>query len=146
MASGFVGAPLLGQIFPLADGIRVRLRLAHFSDRREIARLLVRQGQDPLAQDGLDPARGESVADRLVQFDPRRRYVLCASALIDSTEQLVGVGAIDLDGEEAGEPDLLVVDSELGQSPDSLLTEALTGLLWGALVGAAQAAARSRAA
>ena len=36
------------------------------------------------------------LADHLVQFDPRLRYVLCACALIDSSERLVGVGAIEL--------------------------------------------------
>jgi hypothetical protein len=146
MAPSFVPGPLLGQTFPLTDTVRVRLRLAHFNDRRAIAGLLARHGQDLLAREGGEPVESRWVADRLVQFDPRRRYVLCACALIDSSERLVGVGAIDLEGEDTGEPDLIVVDSELGESPDPLLTEALTGLLWGALVGAAQAAARSRAA
>ncbi len=146
MASSFTAGPLLGQTFPLADDVRVRLRLAHFSDRRAIADLLARHGQDLLAREDHDPVPGDWMADRLVQFDPRRRYVLCACALIGSTERLVGVGAIDLDGDEVGEPDLIVVDSELGEEPEPLLAEALTGLLWGALVGAAQAAARSRAA
>jgi hypothetical protein len=137
-SSAFIPGPLLGQTFPQADGVHVRLRLAHFSDRRMIAELLARHGRDAALQDGL--------AERLVQFDPRRRYVLCACALIDGTERLVGVGAIDLDADGGGDPDLMVVDSELGGAADPLLTEALTGLLWGALVGAAQAVVRARAA
>jgi hypothetical protein len=136
VTSSFIPGPLLGQTFPLGDDIRVRLRLAHFSDRRAIAGLLAHHG--PELQDGL--------AGRLVQFDPRRRYVLCACALVGGAERVVGVGAIDLDQDEFGEPDLLVVDSEVPGAADPLITEALTGLLWGALVGAAQAVGRGRAA
>lgn len=138
MAFVFTPSPLLGQTFPLGDGIRVRLRLAHFSDRAAIADLLNRQGPQG--------APNPRIAERLVQFDPRRRYVVCACALIDSTERLAGVGAIDLDPAAATEPDLLVIDEELAGARDPQFSEALTGLLWGALVGAAQASARARAA
>jgi hypothetical protein len=138
MASAFNSGPLLGQTFPLADDVRVSLRLAHYSDRQRIAGLLERHGSD---------RQGDGVqAGRLVQFDPRRRYVLCACALIEGSERLVGVGAIDLDADPVAEPDLIVIDSELGDAVSDQVSEALTGLLWGALVGAAQAAARARAA
>ena len=140
MARSFIPGPLLGQTFPLSDGVRVRLRLAHFSDGPAIAALIARTE----GGDGADPhAR---VADRLVQFDPRRRYVLCACALIDSSERLVGVGAIDLGTGEVAEPDLMLIDPELDEATGPQHTEALTGLLWGALVGAAQAVVRARAA
>jgi hypothetical protein len=139
MASRFTPSPLLGQSFPLGDAISVRLRLVHFSDRRAIADLLARHGPGQAGED-------DRLADGLVQFDPRRRYVLCACALIESSERLVGLGAIDLYGPPPVEPDLVVVDAELGEGTDPAITEALAGLLWGALVGAAAAAARSRAA
>jgi len=138
MASHFTAGPLLGQSFPLADGVDVRLRLAHFNDWPAIAKLMSAQNPEltPTAPD----------ARRLVQFDPRRYYVLCACALIDSSERLVGVGAIDMTGDATGEPDVLIVDPELVEFTNAQAGEALTGLLWGALVGAAQAAARARAA
>ncbi len=85
-------------------------------------------------------------ARRLVQFDPRRCYVVCACALIGSTERLVGVGAIGMTDDGVGEPDVMIVDPELSEATDPQVSEAVTGLLWGALVGAAQAAARARAA
>lgn len=138
MASNFISGPLLGQTFPLSDDVRVRLRLAHFSDRPKIAALLARQPREGAPNEGL--------AEQLVQFDPRRRYVLCACALIDGAERLVGVGAIDLDHHEVSDPDLMVIDSEVDAVAEPLVTEALTGLLWGALVGAAQAVVRARAA
>ncbi len=138
MASRFPTSPLLGQSFPLADGVSVRLRLAHFSDWPAIARLMARQRAE-LAPNAPD-------ARRLVQFDPRRCHVVCACALIDSTERLVAVGAIDLTAAGASEPDVLIVDPELAELTGAQVSEALTGLVWGALVGAAQAAARGRAA
>jgi hypothetical protein len=91
-------------------------------------------------------AQAAPEARRLVQFDPRRCYVVCACALIDSSERLVGVGAIEMTADEASEPDLMIVAPELAELADPQVSEALTGLLWGALVGAAQAAARARAA
>ena len=138
MASSFTPGPLLGRTFPLAKGVGVRLRLAHFSDWPAIAELMTDQSA------GIAQAAPE--ARRLVQFDPRRCYVVCACALIGSTERLVGVGAIEMTADGAGEPDVMIVDSELAEITDPQVSEALTGLLWGALVGAAQAAARARAA
>jgi hypothetical protein len=138
VASSFTPGPLLGQTFPLAEGVAVRLRLAHFSDWPAIAELMTRQPAET----------GEAIpeARRLVQFDPRRCYVLCACALIGSAERIVGVGAIEMAAEEAGEPSVLIVDPELAEITDPEVSERLTGLLWGALVGATRAAARGRAA
>jgi hypothetical protein len=130
--------PLLGLTFPLTEEIGVRLRLAHFSDWPTIAALLCRQGQD-MAQAGPE-------ARRLVQFDPRRCYVLCACALINSAERLVAVGVIDLASGESSEPDLMILEPEVAEIAGPETGEALTGLLRGALVGAARSAARGRAA
>jgi N-acetylglutamate synthase-like GNAT family acetyltransferase len=124
-------SPFLGPGFLLADGLRVRLRLARSSDVGAIAKLFARHGQDVTVD--------ELAVGQVVQFDPRRRYAVCATALIDSTERLIGVGAIDLDPHEVGEPDLLVVDPDV---PEAEVGE----LLWDALVGAAQVTARGRAA
>src|SRR5436309_15516096 len=60
----------------------------------------------------------------LVQFDPRRRCVICATALIDAAERLVGVGSIDLDHPGAG-PDTLLVAGEHAEDVAALLAEAL---------------------
>ncbi|MFL5823781.1 MAG: hypothetical protein ACJ764_10105 [Solirubrobacteraceae bacterium] len=130
MAENPTPSLLLGQSFPLPDGLRVRLRLARTTDVDTIAELFSRRGQ-PVNQDDLK-------AGRVVQFDPRRRYVLCATALIDSAERLVGVGAIDLDPHEVGEPDLLVFDPSVGAPVGELL--------WNALVSAAEVTSRDRAA
>jgi hypothetical protein len=99
-----------------------------------------------MTRQGTEVESATADARRLVQFDPRRCYVLCACALIGSTERLVAVGSIDLTPDSAGEPDALIVDPEMAEITDPQVSEALTGLLWGALVGAAQAAARARAA
>ena len=98
MARSFDPGALLGGSFTLDDDVRVRLRLARSSDSAMIRDLVARVG-----------SRRELQLARLVHFDPRHRAVICATALIDSTETLVGVGAIDLDG--TGEPEVVIVDA-----------------------------------
>jgi hypothetical protein len=123
MAETFESGALLGHAYTLAGGLAVRLRLARSSDAPAIMRLLQSHG---LAHSELEPAR-------LVHFDPRRRYVLCATGLVNSTETLHGVGAIDLDG--SAEPELLLVAH--AQPPE------VAGLLRRALVASAHARARA---
>jgi hypothetical protein len=106
----------------------VRLRLARPGDGPGIRALL--------AQHGIDPEEFE--LGRLTHFDPRHRAVICATALIGATETIVGLGAIDVDGNEDAVPDALVVDERL--------TDGLGELLHAALTGRAVAIAQSRAA
>jgi hypothetical protein len=105
----------------------VRLRLAHVSDVRTIAELIRREAAAPT----------ELRAERLVQFDPHRRYVVCATALIDGSQRLVGLGAVDVSRGPC-EPDVLIVDAEFG--------EELPEVLRGTLCAAAELTARTRAA
>jgi hypothetical protein len=80
---------------------------------------------DLLRSQGLDPE--ELQLARLVRFDPRRRLVVCATALIDSREQMLGVGAIELDADPPGRPNFLVTDEEQAGGLDTLLEQALVG-------------------
>lgn len=127
MAFDSAECPRLGQSVLLGNGVRVRLRLAHFSDLGAIAELI--------------QCHGESLAnlhpERLVQFDPRRRYVVCARALVDGTERLAGLGAIDLVA-PPGEPEMLICDPEFGEDLPHVLARVLRG--------AAQASVRAHAA
>jgi len=109
----------MGGSFPLGDGTRIRLRLARAGDAAAIHRLLSLGKPDPV------PLRDPQVG-RLVQFHPRDRLVMCAMALIDARETLVGVGSIEV-GEENPQPELIVVDPALGPELDELLRAALTG-------------------
>ena len=95
------------------------LRLARRRDLPAIEDLYARQG---IAAHQLSLAR-------LVSFDLLSMLVLCATALIDSRETVLGVGAIEL--EHPTEPTLIVVDEAE--------TEGLRGLLFEALVGHATA-------
>ena len=113
MAESFEPGALLGHVYTLADGLPVRLRLARSSDAAAIKRLLAEE----------DRGGSDLETARLVHFDPRRRYVVCATGLVDSTEVLLGVGAIPLDG--ATEPDLLVVGAQRPQELTELLRRAL---------------------
>jgi hypothetical protein len=117
----------LGRSYRLENGLRVRLRLARSSDAPVIAELLEIAGV---------PAE-ELARAALVRHDPRTRLVVCATALIGSTETLIGIGAIDLDSGEV-RPELLVLDPRFPEAVGRLLTSAL--------VGRAEALARRRAA
>src|SRR5438270_13836125 len=128
MADVFESGALLGHQYRLADGCCVRLRLARGSDAPAVKALLERNGIDP----------GDLEATRLVHFDPRRRFVVCATGLVGSTETLLGIGAIALDGHEVTDPGLLVVGERHRAELRHLLTRAL--------VGTASARGRSRAA
>jgi hypothetical protein len=72
-----------------------------------------------------------------VRFDPRERCVICATALVQTRETIVGIGAIKL-GKETPDGVLLVVDEEL--------TGGLAELLQWALLSRARQSGRTRAA
>jgi hypothetical protein len=125
MVSAFDPGALLSHVYALPRGPRVRLRLVQRLDEPEIRALLGQLGTEP----------EDLEVGRLVRFDPRRRVVICATALIDGTEKLVGIGSIEVG---QCEPDKLVVDQ--------VLTDGLDELLVAALNGRARALARARAA
>jgi hypothetical protein len=109
--------PLLGRTYALERGPRVCLRMARFRDRQGIAELLASHRLDP----------GELGLTRLVNFDPGRQLVIVATALVDATERIVGVGAIDLDSAGEMKPTIVLVDDELTGGLEPLVRRALTG-------------------
>ena len=104
---------LLSRSYELPSGPRVRLRLARPTDLPGIRMLLAERGL-PATEIGLE---------RLVRYEPRRRAVICATAPLDGTEAVVGVGAIEL--EPDAEPDILVVDEHVTDGLGPLLADAL---------------------
>jgi hypothetical protein len=73
----------------LDGGLRVRLRLARPGDQRPLVALLERLGYTPSESELLD----------LVRFDPQRRAVICATALIGGRERILGFGAVENHGD-----------------------------------------------
>lgn len=108
---------LLARYYPLPRGPRVCLRLVRPRDQEGIRDLLRAHGSEP---DELEMAR-------LVGFDLRRRLVLCATALVDSAETVLGVGAIEFGAGASAEPTFVVVDERRTEGLDSLLRDALMG-------------------
>ena len=94
MAEGFDPGAMLARFDVLPRGPRVCLRLARPRDAAGIVDLFWSHGLEP---DELEVAR-------LVRFDPRRRIAICATALIDSVETVVGIGAIHLEDSAGGRP------------------------------------------
>ena len=103
---------MMARIHTLPDGERVRLRLARARDEESLRALLRRSC----------PHRREPNPGALAHFDPRHEVVLCATALVDSRHQVVGVGSADLDGEEAPE---VVIDESQNRELAELLRRAL---------------------
>ena len=113
MAEHHSAGALLAQYHPLPRGPRVCLRLARRRDLAGISDLYARLGL---------PVHQLSLA-RLVTFDLLSQLVLCATALIDSTETILGVGAIELD--RPTEPTLVMVDDAETEGLAELLASAL---------------------
>ena len=109
---------VLERIHRLPDGLPVRLRLARAGDQRLLELLLERLGVEASPLE----------VRRVLRYDPRRRVVVCASALIGKTETLVGLGAVDLTDPDA-EPDTLVFDRRLAPELGTLLRDGLRGRL-----------------
>jgi hypothetical protein len=108
---------LLARYYALPNGPRVCLRLVRPRDLDGIRALLHANGR----------TRDELELARLVDLDPRRRFVLVATALIGTIETVVGVGAIELGEPMAAKPTLLLVDGDLTEGLDELLADALVG-------------------
>jgi hypothetical protein len=104
---------MLSRTYALPDGPRVRLRLPQARDAADV-RLLG------------DPPPTDLELTALLRHDPRRRLVICATALVGGREAVVGIGAIDLDG-EAAEPAVLRADPAGGEALPELIGEALVG-------------------
>ena len=104
---------LLSRSYELPSGPRVRLRLARRTDLPGFRALFAQRGV---------PATDFEL-ERLVRYNPRERVVISAMAPIHGAETVVGVGAIDLDGDD--EPDTIVVDERLTDGLGTLLAETL---------------------
>jgi hypothetical protein len=115
----------MAQQFTVHNDLRVCLRLSRTSDRAGVAALCRRHGLDP----------GQLELARLLAHAPRHRLVLVATALIGSTETVLGVGAINLAPD--ADPSLLVIDDR---------ADGLGPLLAEALLGRTEALLRARAA
>jgi hypothetical protein len=116
MADDLDTGALLARTYELPNRQRVRLRLARRSDLPGLRGLLAQRGIEPSALE----------LERLVRYHPRRRLVLCATAPIDGTEAVVGVGAVEL-GTPRPEPDTIVVDERVTEGLPELLNAALVG-------------------
>jgi hypothetical protein len=127
MMSGFDPGALMARYYLLADGLRVCLRLARPRDEAGVARLFWLGGREP----------DELALVRLLRFD-HGRVSICATALVDGVETVLGIGAIELTPGAPVAPELVLVDQSAGPGLEELLSDAL--------LGRAQALRRSRVA
>jgi hypothetical protein len=78
-----------------------------------VANLLERLGFQPSQSQLLD----------VMRFDPHRRVVVCATALVSGAERVVGFGAVDL--QSRGAPATVVAEPEHGRELTALLRRGL---------------------
>ena len=115
MAQGFEPGALLGRVYTLPSGLRVRLRLLRPTDADAVGELCARCGADA----------GELELARLVRADPRWDVIACASALIGSSEVMMGIAALDLRRDQQAAA--LVIDPAASGGLDELLVQAVNG-------------------
>ncbi len=98
----------------LADGQRVSMRRVRLRDLDALRAIAARAG---IVCEEFELAR-------LVRSDPSERLVLCATAVVDGAEAVLGVGVIEL-ASSATMPSLILVDPASGRPLAVLLAEAL---------------------
>ena len=98
----------------LADGTHVAMRRVRLRDLDALRSIAARAG---IVCEEFELAR-------LVRSDPGERLVLCATAVRESAETVLGVGVIELLG-SATMPSLILVDPACGRPLAVLLAEAL---------------------
>ncbi|HEY3775122.1 MAG TPA: hypothetical protein VGL69_19105 [Solirubrobacteraceae bacterium] len=98
----------------IADGKRVTMRRVRLRDLDALRSIAARAG---IVCEEFELAR-------LVRSDPGDRLVLCATAVSDGAELVLGVGVIELSG-SATMPSLILVDPTVGRPLAVLLVEAL---------------------
>jgi hypothetical protein len=114
--SGFDPGALMARYYLLPSGLRACLRLARPRDEAGVARLFWLGGREP----------DELALARLLRFDPERLSI-CATALVDGVEMVLGIGAIDLTPDAPAGPELVLVDESAGPGLEELLRDALLG-------------------
>ena len=101
----------LTRTHPLADGTRVRLRLPQARDRAGLRALHDRLGAP------LDAVR----MARVLRFDPRAGFSVCATVLSGATEVLVAYGHVGRDGSSS----LVVADEAFAPGVSELVRAVL---------------------
>lgn len=96
----------------LPSGQRLRLRMPYSQDARQLRDLFARLG---VAADDLQLSRA-------LRFDPRERVVVVATVLVDRSEDIVGLAAMQ---RFADHPELLLADEIRAPGAAAILAEAL---------------------
>jgi hypothetical protein len=114
--SSFDPGALMARYYLLPEGLRVCLRLARQRDEAGVARLFWLCGREP----------DELALARLLRFDPGR-VSICATALVEGVQTVVGIGTIELTPGAPAAPELVLVDESAGPGLEELLSDALRG-------------------
>lgn len=108
---------LLARSYALPRGPRVRLRLPSPLDSEQIRDLYARS----------DEELTDLELARLLRSDLRSFVAICASALIDGRDTLIGIGSINISEDDGVEYARVIVDHHHTDGLDELLCQALSG-------------------
>jgi hypothetical protein len=121
---------LLGTTHRLEGGAQVRLRLTRPTDAVLVRDFLERLSPETRQRRFLSPMPTvpQSAVDHFTYYDPRERLVIAASALRDSSEEIVGLGDVSFLSTGIAEMGLVVEDEHQSQGIGKLATEAIASL------------------
>lgn len=123
---------LLATTHPVAGGLRVRLRLARPSDRAGVRTFLEGLSAETRERRFLHgmPIVPEATVRHFTFYDPRRRLVVVATAMLggESIEEIVGLADVAQLGTGLAELAVVVRDEQQDRGVGKLLTEVIASL------------------
>jgi GNAT superfamily N-acetyltransferase len=121
---------MLSSTHELADGTRVRLRLARPTDGASVRTFLEGLSQETRTRRFLAPTPSvpDSVVRHFTFYDPRERLMLAATMPVDGTEQIVGLADAAFLATGLAEIGVVVEDDAQGQGLGKLLSEAVASV------------------
>jgi acetyltransferase len=121
---------LMATTHEVADGVRVRLRLARPSDTERVRAFL--EGLSPETRHRrfftAMPAIPEHVVRHFTYFDPRERLIVVAVTMVGASEHIVGLADVALLNTGVAELAVVVDDDRQQQGVGKLLTEVIASL------------------
>lgn len=128
---GFVDpGAMLAAAHELDSGLTIRLRLARPTDAGRVRAFLERQSPETRARRFFTamPRVSDATVRHFTFYDPREALIVAATALIDDTEEVVGLADIALLATGLAEIGVLVDEGHQHQGVGRVLSEAIAWL------------------
>lgn len=130
-SGGFVDpGAMLAAAHELDSGLTIRLRLARPTDAARVRAFLERQSPETLARRFFTamPRVTDATVRHFTFYDPRESLIVAATALVDGTEEVIGLADIALLATGLAEIGVLVDGEHQGEGVGRVLSEAIAWL------------------